>query len=150
MHLKDNVKNFFQKLFIEQGMKLIDFLQYNPSTKKLLITRNPFGFVTNPGKYKGVSVDEQGNLTDKAFITEVAKILSKQEITIKKVNLQYFDALPDRLESFKSRFIDKDGIIKNENLFKRRILGLTSYYRSASEKLLPAFESETDLIVIIK
>jgi hypothetical protein len=37
-------------------------------------------------------------------------------------------------------FIDTDSVvIKNKKLFQRRILGLTSYYRSAQEQLLPNF-----------
>jgi hypothetical protein len=32
------------------------------------------------------------------------------------------------------------GIIQNEDLFKRRIIGLTSYFRSAQENLLPSYE----------
>ena len=31
------------------------------------------------------------------------------------------------------------------NLFKRRILGLTSYFRSAQEELLPKFNPDTDI-----
>ena len=140
-------QNFFQRLFQEQNMKIIDFIQYNPSTKKLLITRNPFGFVNSPGKYNGVSVDQQGNITDKAFVTEIGKILQQTQIGITKISVEHFDALPDKLDSFKTRFIDNDGIMKNENLFKRRILGLTSYYRSASEKLLPSYNPNDDFII---
>ena len=140
-------QKFFQKLFQEQNMRIIDFIQYNPSTKKLLITRNPFGFVNKPGKYEGVSVDEQGNITDTLFVTEIRKTLEQSQISVTKVDVENFDALPDRLESFKNRFIDKDGIMKNEKLFKRRILGLTSYYRSASEKLLPSYDPNENLII---
>ena len=38
-------------------------------------------------------------------------------------------------------FIDiQTGNMRNENLFKRRILGMTSYFRSAQENLLPSYE----------
>ena len=33
------------------------------------------------------------------------------------------------------------GELKEENLFKRRIIGLTSYFRSASESLLPEYDA---------
>ena len=36
----------------------------------------------------------------------------------------------------------------NENLFKRRILGLTSHFRSATEKLMPEFNKDVDLRVL--
>jgi hypothetical protein len=49
-----------------------------------------------------------------------------------------YKALPDNSESFLNTFIDPDEIVlKNETLFKKRILGLTSYFRSAQEQLLP-------------
>ena len=34
------------------------------------------------------------------------------------------------------------------NLFKRRILGLTSYFRSAQEQLMPEYNKDTDFKVI--
>ena len=55
-------------------------------------------------------------------------------------------ALPDDSESFLNIFIDQDqAVLKNKQLLQRRILGLTSYYRSAQEQLLPNFvETEED------
>jgi len=38
--------------------------------------------------------------------------------------LKIFKALPDTLEGFKTYFIDEKNQVKNENLFKRRILGI--------------------------
>ena len=43
---------------------------------------------------------------------------------------------------------DKKLEIKNSNLFKRRIVGLTSYFRSAQEELLPSFDRSTDYFVV--
>ena len=43
---------------------------------------------------------------------------------------------------------DKTLEIKNSNLFKRRIVGLTSYFRSAQEELLPSFNRSTDYFVV--
>jgi hypothetical protein len=43
------------------------------------------------------------------------------------------------------KFIDEaNTTIANPNVFKRRILGLTSYFRSAQESLLPRFEMKGD------
>ena len=42
--------------------------------------------------------------------------------------------LPDTLEEFNEWFIQNNNVI-NMNLLKRRILGLTSYFKSAQEKL---------------
>jgi len=49
------------------------------------------------------------------------------------------------LDKFLARFIDsKTNELQNVELFKRRIIGLTSYFRSAQEELLPRYE-KTDM-----
>jgi hypothetical protein len=49
-------------------------------------------------------------------------------------------ALPDEADAFMSTFVNVDtGEAKSLNLLQRRILGLTSYFRSAQEQLLPSF-----------
>ena len=59
-----------------------------------------------------------------------------------------FKALPDTLDEFQAMFIDpKTNNLKNINLLKRRVLGLTSYFRSAQEELMPTFDKEKDVIV---
>ena len=48
--------------------------------------------------------------------------------------------LPDSIEIFRNMFIDpQNGEMKEVNIFKKRIIGLTSYFRSASESLLPKY-----------
>ena len=78
-------------------------------------------------------------------------ILNRNEIDVISTSIQVetFKALEDNLELFQNRFIDPTtGNIKNNNLFKRRILGLTSYFRSAQEQLMPEFNKDTDFKVI--
>ena len=46
-------------------------------------------------------------------------------------------------------FINKDtGNITNIDKFKRRIMGLTSYFRSAQEELLPAYDRNFDKHIV--
>ena len=45
-------------------------------------------------------------------------------------------------------FIEDDGNLKNSNLFKRRILGLSSYFKSAQETLMPEFDKDKNIHVI--
>lgn len=96
----------------------------------------------DPDEYDGVVLDEHGNITDEDFINEVTRILKKNHLEINKTGSKYEElkALPDDQESFFSMFVDEDSTqIKNPNVFKKRILGLTSYFRSAEESLLPQF-----------
>ena len=58
-------------------------------------------------------------------------------------------ALPDTLEEFSNIFIDQTtGKVNNIEKFKRRIIGLTSYFRSAQEELLPKYDKITNFNVI--
>jgi hypothetical protein len=90
--------------------------------------------------YNGVKLDETGNVSDLQFKKEIIKILNENGIEVydKKIKIDNFTALPDNSKEFLSLFVDNENItLKNEDLFKRRILGLTSYFRSTQETLLP-------------
>lgn len=93
-------------------------------------------------KYTGVKLDETGNITDEQFITQIKKMLRDNQIEVIDglIKIEYNKPLPDNADSFLNTFIDTtEKTMKNENVFKRRILGLTSYFRSAQEQLLPSF-----------
>jgi hypothetical protein len=101
-------------------------------------------------KYNGVKLDDTGNISDNDFIKTIIRILSNNGIAPIEggIKIDYNKALPDDPESFQEIFVNNDSVsIKNEGLFKKRILGLTSYFRSAQEKLLPSFvKTENDNI----
>ena len=141
---------------IFEQMNILDYLDYKPSSKLLTVTRNPFGFidVNKDGVYKGVNTFKtqgRGDVSDVDFVKIITSILNKNEIDVISTSIQIntFKALEDSLESFQNRFIEPNtGKMKNENLFKRRILGLTSYFRSAQEQLMPEFNKDTDFKVV--
>lgn len=153
--------------------KILDYIQYTPTSQRLTITRNPFGFEsvikesrTGDGKYvyDGVSnrpikkKDEEGRnvlkerrlITDDEFQQKIIKLLRDNEISATLEGIKYNLALPDKLDEFLYNFIDVNnpGKIKNEMKFKRRIMGLTSYFRSAQEELLPRYDKQVDKIVV--
>jgi hypothetical protein len=136
--------------------EILDFLDYKPTSKLLTVTRNPFGFidVTKNDLYKGVTnvkTGQRGNVSDADFVKIITSILNKNQINVnaRSIQVDNFKALPDSLDAFKTRFIDEtNGTLKNENLFKRRILGLTSYFKSAQEQLMPSFNKDIDLKVM--
>lgn len=93
-------------------------------------------------KYNGVKLDNAGNISDDQFIQMVVKILQKSNMKINEKNITetLFKALPDDKDNFLHYFVNiEDGITKDLKLFQRRILGLTSYFRSAQEDLLPSY-----------
>jgi hypothetical protein len=147
--------------------KILDYIDLNAS-KQLSITRNPFGFenkIKVDEGYKGVYnrnetigedgrivLDEKGVMNDETFVSRVIKILKKQlsiDVNPKNVNFTVNTALPDTLDLFVNSFINKDtGNLINEVKFKRRIIGLTSYFKSAQEELLPAYNRDINRHIV--
>ena len=169
-----------------------DHMDYNTRTKKLMITRNPFGFVRDydpvSAKYRGVvrrgdpsaemsekspvagaagaaggggeasiavmdsTSTENGLLSDAAFERAIIQKLRENGISVisASTNKQTpFTALPDSKDEFNGLFIDSTTLeFKNRDLFIRRILGLTSYFRSAQEKLLPIYDSAANFHLV--
>ena len=155
--------------------KFADYIEYRSSSNTLIITKNPFEFVTRKkksGVYAGVSKSTKNKSASKknddddddddgvksvlmqeieTFKSTVIKRLRRENIKVinpYNIKVEKFKALPDNLEAFSNLFIEqaKDDVnIKNINLFKRRVLGLTSYFRSAQESLLPRFNEERDI-----
>ena len=161
-----------------------DYMDYNTRNKKLIITRNPFGFVRDydpvTAKYRGVvrrgnpsavvgaegavadggasisvmdsTSTENGLLSDAAFERAIVQKLRENGISVISATTSKqapFTALPDKLDDFNGYFIDPSTLeFKNRDLFIRRILGLTSYFRSAQEKLLPTYDAAANFHLV--
>merc|ERR1712166_1640579 len=85
----------------------------------------------------------------KNFLNGIFSSLGKRKIKIKnpKEPPTKYKCLPDDLNEFKNLFINsEDNSLKNSKMFQRRIMGLTSFYKSAGEKLMPKFDKSTDII----
>lgn len=99
------------------------------------------------GKY-GVKLDSRGNVDAKQFEKKVKAIFEKNQIQIKKMTSKIEKALPDN-DNFGEKFIrpvsefkeihnNTDSTdLQNVNTLRRRILGLTSYFRTANADVLP-------------
>jgi hypothetical protein len=161
-------ENSFLTMFREESFKAHDYVSY--SGNKLTITRNPFGF-SNMRKsskdaaaagvaadevafqsYSGVALDEHAAaLTDNEFLARILAILTKKGFQVPPLDAvvkEQHMALPDKADDFLNKFVDPAGNVTNINIFKKRILGLTSYFRSAQEKLMPRFNKHADLHVV--
>ena len=148
-------QEYLQSLFKSTllGGNIMDFLEYKPTSTTLTITRNPFSFInkTKAEVYEGVRIGERGDIDDDTFLKLVTKLLLKNGIKVIPggVKVDNFKALPDKMDDFKAYFInDTTKEVKNMNLFKRRVLGLSSYFRSAQETLMPKYTKSQDFHVI--
>ena len=138
------------------GEKTLDYLDYSPSSKILTITRNPFGFknkIKKDSGYQGVTNTKKNESGESEFDTEfisdddferkIINILRRNDIDVipDGIEIKYRKALPDKLEDFMARYVNEtDRTLKNSDALKRRILGLSSYFKSAQESLLPKFD----------
>ena len=146
-------KNSLQEILL--GEKTLDYLDYSPSSKTLTITRNPFGFknkIKKESGYQGVSNNKKNESGETEFDTEfisdddferkIISILRRNDIDVipDGIEIKYRKALPDTFDEFVARYVDETSRkLKNSDALKRRILGLSSYFRSAQESLLPRF-----------
>jgi hypothetical protein len=136
---------------ILKEMKTLDYMNYQPSTGLMTITRNPDGFINKfssaeSGKrYAGVQrKPSESEATNDAFFAKLTKVLKKEDISIAtSVTTNQYEALPDMLDDFLALFVDdKTSAIKNKLMFQKRIIGLTSYFRSAQEQLMPRYNPD--------
>lgn len=137
------------------GEKTLDYLDYSPSSKIITVTRNPFGFknkIKVDSGYQGVSnskKDASGKTSieteypnDDDFERKLISILKRNDIDVisEGIEIKNKKALPDTFELFEGQYIDSvTKKIKNVDALKRRIIGLSSYFRSAQENLLPKY-----------
>ena len=132
-------EQYFKKLFYKIGV--MDYFEYKPKTTTLIVTKNPYGFLNtyDNNKFTGVIYDERGNINDDDFIKLVEDTIKKNKaFEIISTNEESFHLLPDTLDDFKKEFIDfKTNTMKNPKKFQQRIMGLTSYFKSAQENLMP-------------
>ena len=143
-------QKFFKKIF--KKIHIMDYIEYNPTLTMLTITRNPFGFYNKLGRgYQGVALDKRGQINNKQFLELIENVLNKNKIDIINggISINEYKALPDDLDEFEKYFIDKMNYsMKNNDMLKKRILGLTSYFRSAQEKLMPKYNEVNNFHLI--
>ena len=134
------------------GVDTLDYMEYKPTSKMLVVTRNPFGFINSKdGEYNGVRLDDRGNIDDDKFLRMIVLKLKDEGIETKldSIKTTLNTALPDRLDDFQEMFIDsRDKSLKNDGVLKRRLVGLTSYFRSAQEQLMPKFDPLRDIEIV--
>jgi hypothetical protein len=131
-------------------LTMLDYIEYNQKT--LTITTNPFGFETLPNNQGVIFNRDSEHLGERQFPARVKDILQRYDIAVNEHHINTFTALPDSLEDFIAEFIQSQENnmyeFKNPLKFKKRIVGLTSYFRSAQEELLPRYDKATDFNIV--
>ena len=135
---KEKLEELFYKANI---LNFIDSIEYNSVSYEVNITQNPFGYVKSAAD-KNKLVYTSDVLTSEEFVEKIMSAFESQSLKIanKKININSYKALPDNFDDFKTLFINPNNTINNPSMFKMRIIGLTSYFRSAQEQLMPSYD----------
>ena len=145
----------------DKDTKLVyDFLYSIPTIDQIFIdsrkgeiefTRNPYMFynsIINTDDYKGVIYyDDKSNSIDlttmdnEQFLEMIIEKLKSLKYNITPGPIHDYTALPITEKEFNEFFVNLDDLqIKNGELFKKRILGLISYYKGIGENVFPRVE----------
>ena len=135
---KEKLEELFYKANV---LNFVDSIEYNSVSYEVTITQNPFGYVKSAAN-KNKLVYTSDVLTSSEFIEKIMTTFESQSLKIanKKININSYKALPDNFDDFKTLFINPNNTINNPSMFKMRIIGLTSYFRSAQEQLMPRYD----------
>lgn len=129
--------NIIKTLTDNNLMKYVDELYFDDNNIYIMLLTN--GFV----KDNELNIKKETWSNNEKFIMEnINKALNKSDlkISIKNKTTSYY-ALPNIKEEFDKLFIDDTDIenikVKNEDLFKRRVLGTLSYYKTTGSEFFP-------------
>lgn len=108
--------------------------------ERLLLTLVPFGFVKTEEGY-GI-IKKAWPKVEEDMIDDIHSHLMKTLKVGKLMKTHDEYALPTDKDTFREYFLDEtdvdNPIVKNSDLFMRRILGTVSYYRTAGEEFFPS------------
>jgi len=140
--IDDNVESVLTDSYYVEDSGYNDFRydsNANPYPSSNLSERGMIG-----GSASGrIILDETGNLDDTAWTLALKNMLTQMGITVGNMKINQYKALPDTIKDFADKFIDietesfKMRGMKNKVIFQKRILGLTSFFRSDREDLMP-------------
>lgn len=142
---KDNLIKLFEKY----ELNTIDYINFNSSSMTMTLTQNPFNFANTKENRNKVYYNDKIDSSSEKFVSTIKDTLNKENIEIyNDVIVNNYKCLPDNYDEFKSYFIDENNMMKNSNMFKMRILGLVSYFKSPQEKLMPKYDENLDFHII--
>ena len=137
--------NKLEKLL--QKNQLLDQVMIQPKTKIIKLTRNPIGFIRSKDN-RGLLKSELNTIPHQNFIEAIELYLVEHGYQVKGINTYDTILFPDTNKDFMKRFYNTatESIIDQET-FRRRILGMTSYYSSVDASLVPEIRTKETIKV---
>jgi hypothetical protein len=138
----DAAKEAFRKL--AEAHPQVDYVQFTPgqTDTSILITTFLDGYVKvldGAGKFMGLREAEEPTKSTKAVADELITTAKKAGLTINKSpELISYPVLPVNPKEFNKYFVNTTTLTpEHTNVMKKRLYGLVSYYKGASEDLMP-------------
>lgn len=121
-----------------RSLKYIDQITVEQNGVAIITKNNQFfeTVLDSKGKYLGVNRTKK-NINNSNFISTLTKDLSKLDYVLQNYTTDKYTCFPEKQEEFNNLFLNQNNV-KNGELFKRRILGIVSYYNGADSNLLPS------------
>jgi hypothetical protein len=120
-------------------MKYIDNIYIDKDGRKIYLDMFPHGFVR--GDSAAHVKKERWHTDDTGMSEAIHKLLAAKFKLGKKIDKDSVYALPSNKDEFQKFFLDEtdpnNPVVKNTDLFMRRILGVVSYFRTAGEEFFP-------------
>jgi len=119
--------------------KYVDEIHLNKdSISVILLTQD---FVRKTSDNSTIKKDKWDK-SEKSIIDNITKSINKTDIKVSiKSKIQNYYALPNISDEFNKLFVDdtdpENIKVKNEDLFKRRVLGILSYYKTTGSEFFP-------------
>ncbi len=144
----ESTRNIFKSI-INKHLRT-DFVEFTPGQMdvQVIVTTFPDGYVKvldGRGEFMGVREDEEeGLMTTKEVAAELFEAGKKAGINFKsEPTLLSYPILPINPMEFNKYFVNTDTLKpENINTLKKRMYGLVSYYKGASEDFLPTVISD--------
>lgn len=120
---------------------LVDQVIVDSRSKEVKINRNPYGFINHE---KGLIKSDLNEVTDQQFLEDITEYIKEMlNYKVLKTEKEVTTTFPDDNKEFMEMFYDVDNNdIKDQELFKRRTLGMTSYVASARQDLVPEIRTK--------
>lgn len=142
MDRTDAAKETFRKL--ADAHPQVDYVQFSAgqTDTSILITTFLDGYVKvfdGAGKFMGLRESEEPTKSTKAVADELITVAKKAGLTINKSpELTSYPVLPVNPKEFNKYFVNTETLTPEHiNVMKKRLYGLVSYYKGASDDLMP-------------
>jgi len=120
----------------------VDDINFDKSNNKISLSLLPYGYQRESNESTKIHFSPWKESEKNLLKTIIGSINKINQVKVKSIpSTSSFYALPNKPDEFNKMFIDssdEENIkLKNQDLFKRRILGTLSYYKTTGTELFP-------------